>query len=324
MRRSLVSIERLEAVARAALLGGYGKLAIWDPDRVDDPLAGKFRRQLVLDTTHGCEDPVGFELFSNQSAYSSKRLKPFTVIGTARCRKCEACRKARSAMWRMRAINEYKKWPVTMFGTVTMSPEQHYLLDARIQSGLKDPDGTRWVRYPQPLNLLSSEEQFRMRVRVFGEDLQRYFKRLRKGEADRRPNFRYLLVAEAHDSVRTAVEMRGRPHFHLLIHEVEAGSLFRGNPVVAQMQGEDGEYVRRRYMSSRGWRDGVFLRDDAFARKQWQYGFTKFQYAENEKAASYLCKYLTKTNDARVRASIGYGENAPERKPDLIGGCDPP
>ena len=83
---------------------------------------------------------------------------------------------------------------------------------------------------------------------------------------------RYLLAFEDHKS--------GVPHAHLLIHEVF------GSPPVLWKHLDLG----------------------------WSLGFTKWNLiksGENEKAAVYACKYLTKANRARVRASIGYGRSRP-------------
>lgn len=83
---------------------------------------------------------------------------------------------------------------------------------------------------------------------------------------------RYLLVAEAHKS--------GDPHFHVLVHEVD------------------------RFTS------------DAFdtyrtLKTQWQLGFSDFSgVRSSEGAAIYLCKYLSKSMLARVRASLAYGRIA--------------
>lgn len=79
---------------------------------------------------------------------------------------------------------------------------------------------------------------------------------------------RYLLVMEKHKS--------GLPHYHVLIHE-------GAQPVV------------KRVLQS-----------------QWHLGFTNFKLVEAEatshaKAAWYVSKYLTKSIEARVRASVRYG-----------------
>ena len=80
---------------------------------------------------------------------------------------------------------------------------------------------------------------------------------------------RYLLVAEAHKS--------GLPHYHVLVHEWS-----------------DLNPVRHRTLT------------DA-----WTLGFTKFNLVKHDesqsKTAWYVCKYLTKSAMARVRASVGYG-----------------
>lgn len=64
----------------------------------------------------------------------------------------------------------------------------------------------------------------------------------------------------------------GLPHYHLLIHE-------------------HGVRVTYRQLAA-----------------EWKLGFTQFKLIEDERAAHYVAKYLGKSNDARVRASIRYGE----------------
>lgn len=209
-------------------------------------------------------------------------------------------------LWQIRAEAEYAACPRTLFGTITMSPEQHYLMDAEIMAGRMEKG--RIIRYPQRLEQLSHEELFSWRVRVFGEKLQKYLKRLR-AKANEPECIRYLLVAEAHNSARTTDEMRGRPHFHMLAHEQTVGSLVYGDPLAALQHGEDGSYIRKKYQSGNRWYEGIFVKDNANLREQWEFGHTKFQFAMNKKAASYLCKYLSKSDDAKVRASLKYGEN---------------
>lgn len=65
----------------------------------------------------------------------------------------------------------------------------------------------------------------------------------------------------------------GDPHLHMLIHEAE-----------------DSSPVRYRTLST-----------------QWKLGFTKFNLVEGAKAARYICKYISKSAQARVRASLHYG-----------------
>lgn len=66
----------------------------------------------------------------------------------------------------------------------------------------------------------------------------------------------------------------GLPHLHVLIHETGAG-----------------QTVRKKVLQD-----------------QWLLGFSAMKLADPE-AASYLCKYLSKSVAARVRASIAYGDN---------------
>src|SRR5690606_12307539 len=107
--------------------------------------------------------------------------------------------------WQQRAINEYRTWSLTLFGTVTMSPEEHYALDARIMSGTMHPRSQQWLRQPKRLSELSPRELFAARVTEFGAELQSYLKRVRKA-AGPKSRARYLLVAEAHDSAKTSLE----------------------------------------------------------------------------------------------------------------------
>lgn len=79
---------------------------------------------------------------------------------------------------------------------------------------------------------------------------------------------RYFLVAEAHKS--------GLPHYHVLLHE-------SGVPVTHS------------------------ILSDA-----WRLGFTKFKLVDTQtdarKTSWYVCKYLTKSASAKIRASTHYGK----------------
>lgn len=281
--------------ATKALVNGYGRFAS-DAD-------GTARRHVVISVEGNCLNPVPIDHWSDMAGVASKAHVPWRLSGFARCRKCDNCRNMRSYSWLYRARAEYARWPLTLFGTVTMSPEQHYELDARLTRRLFD-GGTR-------LSDLDPAQLFAARVKEFGYEMQKYLKRIRKGAADRgKPSVRYLLVAEAHDGEFTSVEMRFRPHFHLLIHEMRKDArLVLGSPLKALADGEDGEFTRKKYRDKNGvWRTGVFAMDDAWIRQQWPYGHTKFQFAETPQAASYLCKYLSKEMTTRIRASSNYGD----------------
>lgn len=212
--------------------------------------------------------------------------------------------------WTGRAISEYQWTARTWFGTVTCSPEEHYGLEARASA--------RLFREGVAFGELSSSEQFIQLAREMGSEMTLFLKRLRKGNGPIaqdggvqiphvKPQFRYLLIAEAHDSEATSEEMKGRPHFHILLHEQIAGALVVGEPIRALSDGHDGEMIRRYYKTRKGWLPGVFAADDSFLRTQWTYGHTKFQLASSANSAAYVCKYLTKALNVRVRASQGYG-----------------
>lgn len=75
----------------------------------------------------------------------------------------------------------------------------------------------------------------------------------------------------------------GLPHFHLLVHEQQSGDL-----------------------------------KHAILSKQWQRcGFEKWRLASTHAEAAYLCKYLSKTSVARVRASERYGEGFAHSQNDV-------
>jgi len=276
---------RLRRIARKAVAEGYGKLL----------KLGHVHLYMAMD----CEAPYRFTLWSRGGLdiYTGTRIRPITVTGESRCRKCDPCRKRRSMHWAARAIDEYKRWPVTVFGTLTASPEQHALLDIRARQLV--------ARKGNDFDLITDQERFIARARVFGAEVTKWLKRVRIGRDGRSIiPIRYLLVAEVHDSEKTSAGMRFRPHFHIMLHDV-AGAAVKGSPLEAFASGEDGEWVRVRDRSSG--RFHVYVADQAFMREQWTLGFSKFQFAEDQKAAFYVCKYISKSLATRVRASQGYG-----------------
>lgn len=66
----------------------------------------------------------------------------------------------------------------------------------------------------------------------------------------------------------------GEPHYHLLIHETR--------PELP---------VRQKVLTN-----------------AWRWGFSSWQLCRDRRAASYVCKYISKSSLARVRASLRYGE----------------
>lgn len=73
----------------------------------------------------------------------------------------------------------------------------------------------------------------------------------------------------------TEMHKSGVPHMHMLVHETEG-------------QGT----VKHATLSA-----------------QWHVGFERWRLATDKRSATYLCKYLSKSAVARVRASLNYGRN---------------
>lgn len=130
--------------------------------------------------------------------------KHATVTLHVPCRKCEACLKARSRLWRRRASAELahslllggRSW----FGTLTLHPDEHHRCLAQARQRL-DAQGISFES-------LTDEDQFRERCRPLAALATKWLKRVRKTSGAR---FRYLLVTEVHKS--------GLPHLHILVHE---------------------------------------------------------------------------------------------------------
>lgn len=116
---------------------------------------------------------------------------------------------------------------------------------------------------------LTPQEQFAEQHRQAGVLLTLWLKRVRKQSGAK---LRYLLVCEAHKS--------GLPHYHCLLHEQDEAAP-----------------VRHSVLSS-----------------QWTHGFTNFKLVVGDdemsaaQRAGYVCKYLSKSAEARVRASARYGQ----------------
>lgn len=205
-----------------------------------------------------CADPVGFQHTYTAPACDGRVTRPTAaslfIEGEGRCRRCEACLRARQVLWARRAASELKLAGRTWFGTLTLRPTE--------QQRLRDLARLRCSRSGVDFDAQTYAEQFRDVWRELGPQVTRYLKRVRKASAC---SLRYLCVVERHQS--------GDPHLHLLVHEC-AGTLVT----------------------------------KALLEQQWQLGFTRWKLADaRPNLAWYLCKYLAKTNVARVRASKGYG-----------------
>lgn len=227
--------------------------------------AGAVRTGMVSarwDISGNCRSPYTTEIRGRPATEGAKMviIGPGTKVSyfleiLTRCRHCDKCLRHRAYKWRTRALEEVRLSSRTWFGTLTVSPENHFLALSRCRlkasrSGVdfdRLPERERWLR-------LVSEH---------GKDLTKYVKRLRKNS---QVAIRYLVIAERHKS--------GLPHFHMLVHE-------------------RGEEIKHKMLS-----------------EQWKLGFEKWRLtsALEPQQALYLCKYLSKSLDARVRASQGYGQ----------------
>lgn len=103
-------------------------------------------------------------------------------------------------MWSTRAKAETQAAKRTWFGTLTLRPEAHVIMRSRARVRL----ATQGIDFDS----LPIGEQFILHHHQCSIEITKYLKRVRKESA---AQFRYLLVAEHHQS--------GLPHYHVLIHE---------------------------------------------------------------------------------------------------------
>lgn len=194
--------------------------------------------------------------------------------------------------WQGRAVSEWTAAKRSLFGTLTLHPDFDYEIDARARFDLQK----RGVDFDQ----LDQGELFRVRVKYGGKYVTDWLKRLREGCAGRKkPLFRYLIVAEQHNSAKTSEQKRGRPHWHVILHETSSEALL----VLPHEWAVDknGQAITDQY-------GNALVHDRAFLKAQWKQGHSKFAHCATPKAASYCCKYLTKEDaQARIRASGQYG-----------------
>lgn len=119
----------------------------------------------------------------------SRTITEGTLDLVTRCRECQHCLRLRAWQWAARAGHEYADAERTWFVTLTLGPEMRAIL----RHGIKGLD--------QP-NLIRASF-----VKRSGEEVGRYFKRLRKRTGLK---IRYMAVPELHKD--------GMVHWHCLIH----------------------------------------------------------------------------------------------------------
>lgn len=282
-KRRVIHVERLHGIIVRGIRDGW----VRQLDFADIPQA--HRRHFLASLAMDCEDPYRYTLTAR---YDRKcvMVRALFLTVEARCRKCENCRERRGMYWAARARSEYHKWPTTWMVTLTIAPEMHYFYDAMVRDEMRPEHALEAAS-----GRLAPATLYGYRARVLGRQVTKYLHRLRKRSA-----FRYLLVAEAHENPG-AVHLR--PHFHILIHEYNPGTLVKTDEYAS----ESGVcHACRRYHKV-----GEVC-DTGFIRSQWSLGFSKAFLAYDEKSVYYLCKYMTKSMQSRVRASIAYGEeNSP-------------
>lgn len=224
---SVVHFDQIERLAASALLGGaelrspghlYWPLAA----RCDSPVTVEVHgrpQQWVYDHT----DPVYRDLMSQGAPaglinahgragnlrrlpaggfeWSPGRNHALWVTLEVPCRKCPACLRARAAIWASKAREEIRCSSRTWFCTFTLNPDNHF----RVESIARDADARNGDIFEQR----SDADQYVRRCQIFGPEITRYIKRVRK---ESEAPLRYLFVSERHAT--------GLPHWHALVHEV--------------------------------------------------------------------------------------------------------
>jgi hypothetical protein len=174
-----------------------------------------------------------------------------TVEMAVPCRKCLPCRRAKTRLWRGRISPEMEIAERTWFGTLTFSNREWSKIEA--EAGTTD---------------------LRPCLRVAGKRVTNFVKRVRKGSGAL--GLRLLIVTE--------LTKRGRPHYHVLVHEPDMANVVRHRMLVGQ----------------------------------WPHGFSKWNEVKagehRARVAAYLAKYLTKAPVGRVRAARGYGRPVENRR----------
>lgn len=156
-----------------------------------------------------CQSPVCREIFAHPTPRPEARTRwvnipergrPLWLTLWVRCRQCDACRKRRASKWSAKCRAEMQTGTRNWFGTLTASPENHYVALCRARSNL-DRQGINY-------DALDYGDQFRELCKAYSRDITLYLKRVRKQS---RARFRYFIVTERHKS--------GLPHWHMVIHE---------------------------------------------------------------------------------------------------------
>jgi len=192
-----------------AMLAGNG--IIPDPSDTTYAMAdysGRCEQPIVIDRIgvgHALLDKPVHTDADTPEAFVYERGR--TLSMQVRCRKCGACMRERRRMWTERAAREWRQSTRTWFITLTLRPEEHYLLQTRVRVRLQEA-GVDFDRMEPRDRLAEVLKDYRHRM-------SQYVNRLRVGlrlKGWKTVSFRYLWVPEPHKS--------GAIHFHMLLHEV--------------------------------------------------------------------------------------------------------
>ncbi len=168
-----------------------------------------------LQFSGNCSAPVLVSMTGRSEAVRGKFVEiprsgvSYHLDMDVRCRQCENCLKKRAAHWRLRARAEYGASARSWLITLTVKPERRFLAlaEARANCGWrKRPMGERPTA---DYDSMSEDAQFGQLHSVYGAEITRWLKRVRKNSA---AEIRFLCVAEAHED--------GHPHYHVLLHEM--------------------------------------------------------------------------------------------------------
>jgi hypothetical protein len=184
------------------------------------------------------------------------------------CKTCPACKRWRRFVWAGYAEREWEQSVRTWMLTLTFGPAERYRIESAIRLRLA-AEGVSFDALPEM-------ERFRERKRELRKWLDWFFMRMRVGnkKIGRPPlRFRYLLSWEPHPA-------SGFPHVHVLLHETQH------HPGVGRREIEN----VWRTMTDKG-----------------VLGFAKAKLVKDAVQARYVCKYIGKLDNDRVRASLGYG-----------------
>lgn len=196
-----------------------------------------------------------------------------------RCRKCSTCLRARTNYWGYAAMNQTIQTEKAGLRTWfgTLTFTRDFQQELLMRAIDRHMIEAKTSDVPEWFRDELCDQRFAAVRREVVKEVQRFWKRLRKAGHA----FKYFVVIERHKS--------GLPHVHFLLHEQEARILKR------HIQAE------------------------------WPFGFSNVSIvggkgrfaAAPQRAAWYVCKYLSKSTQARQLASLGYVPGANRAQRDL-------